>query len=208
MKLKSIIFTFVCMIMAGLVPANAQPALSAAQVAQKAAAVVNDAKGLQATFTIQGNGRTGNGSIKSSGTKFNVSLPDIEIWYNGKDLYTYNARTSETTVVNPTARELLESNPLLYVKGGGSGYTYSFSPVKKNGKYVVDMTPTNNKSEIKKMTFTVNSTTFATEKINVTTKSGNLVIDIKSFKTSVPISASDFEYPKSKFPKAEIVDLR
>ncbi|MDE5883261.1 MAG: hypothetical protein K2H60_16185 [Muribaculaceae bacterium] len=183
-------------------------ALTPEQVAQKAAAVITDAKGITATFTISANGRSSKGTIKSSGNKFSVLLPEVSSWYNGKDLYVYNQRTSETTVTVPTAQELLESNPLLYVKGGAGGYSYSFSPVKRTGKYVVDLVPRSKKSGIKKLTFTINAANFQTERIAVSVGGGLTTIDVTSFKTSGALAASEFEYPRSQYPKAEVVDLR
>ena len=182
--------------------------LSPEQVAQKTAALVSGNKDVSATFTIKGNGRSGKGTIKSSGTKFSVSLPDVSIWYNGKDLYTYNSRTQETTLVNPTAQELIESNPLLYVKGGGANYNYSFSSVKRSGKYNVELTPKKSKNNIEQLSFTINSSNFYPEKILVSTSGGLITIDIDSFNPNASFSSSEFEYPKNKFPKAEIIDLR
>lgn len=187
---------------------SASAALTPEQVAQKAASVISNAKSISATFSLSGNGRKSTGSIKSSGTKFVVTLPEVSTWYNGNALYTYNPRIGETTVTTPTAAELMESNPLLYVRGGGANYTYKFSPVKRNGKYVVDLFPTKGNSGIKKLTFTVNSTNFHTEKIVVTTSVGALTIDVTSFKPGAAVPASEFEYPKGKYPKAEIIDLR
>ncbi len=183
-------------------------ALTPEQVAQKAASVITDSKTISASFSLNGNGRKSNGSIKSSGNKFVVNLPEVSTWYNGKALYTYNPRIGETTVTTPTAEELMESNPLLYVKGAGGNYTYKFSPVKRNGKYVIDLFPIKNKSGLKKLTFTINAKTFHTERIVVTTSGGAMTIDVTSFNPGAPVNASDFEYPKSKYPKAEIIDLR
>ena len=203
-QLLSIIFTLSLALSASFANASLTPQ----QVAQKTAAVVSNAKTISATFTFSGNGRKSQGSIKSSGNKFSVILPEVSTWFDGKTMYTYNPRTVETTVITPTAAELMESNPLLYVKGAGSNFTYKFSTVKRTGKYVVDLTPLKKNSEIKKMTITVNSTTFNPERIIVTTLGGVLTIDITSFKTGVEIPASEFNYPKSKYPKAEIIDLR
>lgn len=183
-------------------------ALTPEQVAQKTASVISTAKTISATFTLNGNGRKSQGSIKSSGIKFVVTLPEVSSWYDGKSLYTYNPRIAETTVVTPTASELMESNPLLYVKGAGSNYNYKFSTVMRNGKYVVDLTPVKKNTGISNMTVTVNSENFHPEKIVVTTSSGVMTIDITSFKTGLAIPDTDFNYPKSKYPKAEIVDLR
>ncbi len=182
--------------------------LTPEQVAQKAASVINTSKGLSAEFSMTMGGKTTRGSIKSAGTKFVVSMPEVSTWYNGKSLYTYNPRTSETTLITPTAQELAESNPLLYIKSGGAGFTYKFSTVKRQGKYIIDLLPKNNRTGIRKMTFTVNSSNFHVEKIAVDTSAGSTVVTITSFKTGLTLPASDFEYPKSKYPKAEIVDLR
>lgn len=182
--------------------------LTPGQVAQKTAAVVSNAKTISAAFNFSGNGRNSNGTIKTSGNLFSVILPEVSTWYDGKALYTYNPRTVETTVTTPTAMELMESNPLLYVRGAGANYSYKFSTVRRNGKYVVDLIPTKKNTGISKMTITVNSTNFHPERIVVATTGGVLTIDITSFKTGVPIPASEFSYPKAKYPKAEIIDLR
>jgi len=181
--------------------------LTAEQVAQKAASVITT-KGLSATFSINSQGRVSNGSVKSAGNKFVVLMPEVSTWYNGKSLYTYNPRTSETTVTIPTAQELAESNPLLYVRSGAAGFTCRFSTVKRQGKYVVDLLPKDKKSGLKKLVFTINSTTFQIEKILVTTASGNVTVDVKTMKTGITIPVSEFEYPSKKYPRAEIVDLR
>lgn len=196
------------MIMAITTSFAVKGAVTAEQVAQKAASVISSTKGLTATFTISTNGKTAKGVVKSSGSKFSVIMPQMSSWYNGKTLYTYNPRTSETTVITPTAQELLESNPLLYVKGGAGGYTYKFSPVKRNGKYVIDLTPRSKRSALKKLTFTINSSNYHVERIAVTTSGMTTTVDVTSLKTGVVSPASDFEYPKAKYPKAEIVDLR
>lgn len=198
----------ILMLFTSAAPAEAQSKLTAEQVAQKAAAVISGAKGVTATFTVTSNGHTIKGSVKSAGNKFNVTLPDVITWYNGKALYTLNKRIGETTVTVPTAQELLESNPLLYVKGGSAAYTCRFSTVKRTGKYVVELVPKKQNTGLRKLTFTINSSSFHTERIVVATSSTTATVDVTSFKTGTAAPASDFEYPKAKYPKAEIIDLR
>lgn len=206
-SIKKVSVLCACIIVMMFFPLHASAALTAEQVATKTAAFVGSGKSVSASFTISSGGRSTSGTVKTSGDKFAVILPQFSTWYNGKTLYTYNPRANETTVTNPTAQELMESNPLLYIKGK-SGYRYSFSPVKRNGKYVVDIIPSNTKSGVKKVTVTVNSTTFYPEKIAVTTTGGNTIVTVNSFKPSAQVALSEFEYPKSKYPKAEIIDLR
>ena len=175
----------------------------------KAVGVITQSKGVEARFSITNSGYSGSGVIKTSGSKFHVTLPEIEVWYNGKDLYTLNKNTEETTVVYPTLEELAESNPLAYVTGASKQYNVTYSTVKKKDRYVLELTPKKRGGDIKRITLTLRKTDYYPEKIVVEPVSGAPVAaDIKSFKTGIVSSSNEFEYPKSKFPKYELVDLR
>lgn len=188
---------------------NAQKAMTAAEVLNKTTSLISNSKGVETNFTIYNSGYSGSGSIKTSGQKFNVTLPDAEVWYNGKDLYTLNQRTMETTIVSPTVEELAESNPLTYVTSVSKNYAVSFSTVKKEGKYVLELIPKAKNQEIKRITLTINKSKFTPEKIVVEPRSGSpITAEISSFKTGLDLSSILFEYPKTKFPKVEIIDLR
>ena len=202
-------FISISLIILGCAAMAAQSNLTPVQILEKAVAPITAAKGVDAQFQVSNSGYTGKGQIKTSGNKFTVQLPDAMVWYNGCDLYTYNERTGETTIVTPTADELVESNPLNYVSGASKQYNVAFSTVKKTGKYVLELTPKTKGGYVKRVTLTVDKTSFKPEKIVVEPSSGApLAADISSFKTGVTVPAADFEYPKAKYPKAEIVDLR
>lgn len=204
MKKIGIIFLLVFI---GVANSFAQQNLTPSQILGKTVDLITSSKGVQADFTIYNSGYSGKGVIKSQGTKYNVKLPDVEVWYNGKDLYTYSDRSKETTLVTPTAEELAESNPLSYVVNASKTYNVSFSTVKKTGKYVLELTP-KAKGEIKRITLTINKD-YKPEKLVVEPSSGNPIsADITSFKTGVTYNSAEFEYPKSKYPKVEVVDLR
>lgn len=181
---------------------------TAQKILNKAVGVISNAKGVEAKFRVYNSGYSGNGEIKTLGNKFKVTLPDLEVWYNGKDMYTFNKNSNETTIVTPTAEELSESNPLAYVTSASKTYNVSFSTVKKTGKDVLELTP-KNKGEIKRITLTLRKSDSVPEKIVVEPAGGNpITAEISSFKTAGNLSAADFEYPKSKFPKVEVIDLR
>lgn len=204
------LFRFIILFLAALAfpKADAQTALKATDVLTKTVTKIMFGDGAEAKFTITNSGHTGSGEIKTAGNKFTVSMPDASVWYNGKDLYTYNGRTNETTIVVPTPEELAESNPLAYLSGASTKYNVTYSTVKKAGKYVIELTP-KSKGEIKRITLTVDKTSFLPEKMVVEPKGGQPVTaEIKSFRSGVKLPPSTFEYPKAKYPKAEIVDLR
>ena len=108
-------FAIILCVMLSVLPALAQTKATADQVLAQAVSKISGAKGVTAQFSLSGSGISGSGTIKAQGGKFSVTMPGIQVWYNGKDLYTYNKKTSETTLVKPTAQELAEANPLAYV---------------------------------------------------------------------------------------------
>ncbi|MCH5224343.1 MAG: outer-membrane lipoprotein carrier protein LolA [Muribaculaceae bacterium] len=188
---------------------SSQTAFTAPQVLSKAIAAISGSKGCEANFNVFNSGYSGSGRIVASGKKFHVSLPDASVWYNGSDLYTYNSHSGETTVVVPTSEELSQANPLAYVTGAQESYNVSFSTVKKEGRYVLELIPKKKGGEVKRITLTLKKSDFTPEKIVVEPTSGNPIsADISSFKTGISPQPNEFEYPKSKFPKAEIIDLR
>lgn len=189
--------------------AVAQTTMTPSKILERVVTMITATKGVEAGFTVNNSGYTGRGTIKTSGNKYQVIMPDVEVWFNGKDLYTYNKSTKETTVVTPTAEEIAESNPLGYVVSAQKNYNVAFSTVKKANKYVLELLPKTKGGDIKRITLTVNKTDYKPEKIVVEPKGGSPIsADITGFKTGVSSPAADFEYPKAKYPKAEIVDLR
>lgn len=175
----------------------------------KTTGLILKTNGVDAKFKTNNSGYTGSGGIITSGEKFRVTLPDVEVWYNGTDLYTLNHNTQETTVVNPSSEELAEANPLSYVTGASKTYNIHYSTVKKTGKYVLELTPKKKGGEIKRITLTINRNNFYPEKIVIEPFSGSpITADITSFKPGVTSNKADFEYPKSKYLQYEVIDLR
>lgn len=207
--MKKILFIACLTLITGVLDLSSQTKATPQQIFNETIKKLIDTKGVEAHFTINNSGYSGKGSVKTFGSEFSVVMPDAEIWYNGKDLYTYNKNTQETTVVKPTDEELSQSNPLAYVYGAKSNYTISFSTVKKVGSYVLELIPKTKSADIKRITLTVRNNDYIPEKIVVEPHRGNpIVAEITSFKTGISFTSKDFDYPKAKYPKAEIIDLR
>lgn len=198
------IFTMSCI----LAPVKAFSAETAGQVAVKASQLISNSKGLKVSFSI----RTGNtsipGTLASSGTKFHIDMPDSKIWYDGKSLYTMNSRHKETTVVSPTPQELLECNPLLYIKGGTGAYSYAFAKNQPQGKFVIIATPIKINSNIKNLTFTINKVNYHIDKIDIVTSKSVSQLIVNSFNSDIVIPDTEFVYPAKRYNDYEIIDLR
>ena len=153
-------------------------------------------------------GKSVNGRILSKGTKFALTSNATSNWYNGKDLYTYNPSQGETTVFRPTAEELAEVNPLLYLKSA-SNFKIVPSKNKKTGIETVVLVPKSSGTGVKNVMLELDSKTFLPKTIKITPSSGGAIeISITALKLNASVADSSFEYPKAKYPKAKIIDMR
>lgn len=184
-------------------------AVTAPAVLSKASQKALAAKGIDCSFSLSISGKSVNGTLKASGKLFMISTPVGTSWYNGSVMATYNPKINETTLVKPTAEELMETNPLLYLNGYSSKFTASFAKTMPKGKHVINLTPKAKRSAVKSVTVTLNAATSVPEKFVVTSSDNTVTtIVIKKLNYAASIPVSTFEYPKTKYPKAEIIDLR
>lgn len=200
---------FILMAMFMILPCFETNAAETAQsVLAKASAKVTASKGMSCAFTLSSSGRSVKGTLKSSGKKFALITPVSSSWFDGKNMWTYNPSSAETTLVNPTADEIAETNPLTYISSWQSAYNARFSGSKVKGKYVVELLPKRRNSAVKKVLITFNRN-YVPEKVSVTGLNNSVTtVAVSSVNYNSAVKASDFVYPKSRYPKAEIIDLR
>jgi outer membrane lipoprotein carrier protein lolA len=184
-------------------------AATASEIMNKAARKAKSAQTISGTFSVTTSGKTFNGSLKASGSKFSFLTPMASSWYNGKNMWTYNASSKETTLVTPTASEIAESNPFEYLRTYSANYNATFSNKKIAGKYVIVLLPKSKRNTIKSVEVSLNGKTLKPERFVITPRSGaSTTINVKSLEYSGAVKASEFEYPKSKYPGVQIIDLR
>ena len=182
-------------------PVNAQ---TAKQVLDKAAAVVSNKSGAQASFTIAGENMNTSGTIAIKGKKFHATTPQAIVWFDGKTQWTYMKKNEEVNVANPTEAELAAINPYNFIYMYQKGYKYTME--KKNGSFIVHLTATDKRS-IQEMYITVNQKTYIPSQIRMRQQKGWTTIDISGFKQS-KLSDGMFRFNSKDFPNAEVIDLR
>lgn len=195
----------VALIVVGTLQAQA---LTADEILAKGKSKLTSATSISASFTMKLNGQSLSGTILSKGSKFALISGVSSNWYNGKDLYTYNPSSNETTVFRPTAAELLEVNPLLYINSA-SNYNVKATKAKVAGEETVVLIPKKTGTGVKNVSVTFDSKTFLPKLIRIVTSSGSTVeVSVSNIKLNGSVSDSSFEYPKSKYPKVKINDMR
>lgn len=183
-------------------------AATPAEIFENSCRKISEAKSLSANFTLQLNGSKIAGKLQAKGSKFALSSNATSSWYNGTDLYTHIASQNETTVFKPNAAQLAEANPLYYLKNR-SEYKVMPSKTKTAGFTTVMLVPKKTGSSVKSITVQINEKTSLPVSIKVVTASGSSFdLKLSEIKLGVNIPDNTFEYPKSKYPKVKLTDMR
>lgn len=205
--IRTILLVFATLFAAGI----ASAVETATQVAMRSSQLLQRASGVRVEFTLDSQGNRLNGTLVSAGNKFAITTPGMSTWYDGKTMWTYNSRTGETTITNPTAAEVAETNPFSLIAAGTGKFSAFYAkkqPAKGKGRRVV-LTAKGKQLGVKSVAVTIADGTYMPTNIVVTPLSGTpTTVNIKRLNTKSNFSASDFVYPTGKYPKAEIIDLR
>lgn len=199
MRKTAIIFimTLICNVIA---------AQSAKTVLDKTAAVVSNKDGVSAGFKIT-DGQYGNlsGTIAVKGQKFQASTPQVNVWFDGKTLWTLMKSSDEVNVSNPTANELAAINPYNFINIYRSGYKYDMKTVGK--EFQVHLTATDKSRKIQEMYINVNKSSYVPSQVKMLRGGKWSTITISNFKKA-SLSDSQFRFNPKSYPNAEIIDLR
>ena len=188
------------------VPAFAQ---SSYDILRKAATKLEAAKGIQCSFTLKSGEHSTEGSLKSQGDRFYLKTPVSSTWYDGKQMWTMNPSTHETTLYIPDVEEVLEVNPMAYLRNFSKDYFSAFSKKKIDGKHIVLLNPRKKGGQVRAIEITVDATTFLPEKFIVRTMDNRRTyLTVRALKLNATHPASTFTYPASSYKGYKVIDLR
>lgn len=187
--------------------------ISAAETAdgmlKKAAASINGSSGLTASFTLDYGTQKISGTMKAAGKKFSLQTSSTSTWYDGKSMWTYNAKNAETTLMTPTPQEVAEANPLSLVNTYSANFTAAFAKSQTKGSKTIVLTPKSKKLGYQSVHVTIpDGSTFPSRLVVIPTSGQKMTVTITQVKNGQKLPEATFVYPKAKYPKVEIVDLR
>lgn len=205
MKMRHILI-FLLMIL----PISVSAAESASQVLDKAISNITKAKGIKASFKINGGGMSNvSGNFEGNRQKFKISVPNSITWFDGKNMWTANQSSKQITLVNPTSAEISEANPFSYLNSYKGKYKIGFSKRKEDGKYLILLNPINAKDPIKAVEIAVNAKTYLPERFIIRDRKDNrTTIYVNSLNLNYAINDGNFVCPVGKMKDYELVDLR
>ena len=214
--MKSIhIITTILLLSTGV--AFGQQDKKAKDLLDKASTAFTNAGGIKASFsfTLENTKAKTNeafiGTISMSGNKFLIETPDYTAWYNGVNQWVYMKATEEVNLTNPSPDETQMMNPAGILTGYQKGFNYKYTGAKTlDGKKVdeVELIP-QKKGELKKIVIQLDRTNRLPVSIYLQNTNGmNNRVKIAKYQTNLQFPDNLFSFNKSKYPNAELIDLR
>lgn len=201
MKMKKIVFVLTMLFAGASVYGQ-----SAKAVLDKCAAVVSAKSGVKADFTMT-SAQYGNasGTIAVKGAKFNAATKQTTMWFDGKTLWTYMAKSDEVNVTTPTEAQLQALNPYNFINLYKQGFKYTMT--KSDKTYNVHLTATDSKRKIRELFIVVDKKTYYPVEVKMLQNSKWTTFAVSNLKTA-KLSDSVFRFSAKDFPSAEVIDLR
>lgn len=184
----------------------ASTAQTATQVLDRCAALVGNAEGATARFSMSsaqyGEAR---GTIAIKGNKFHTETPTVSMWFDGTTLWTYMAENDEVNISTPTEQQLQTLNPSSFIHLYRSGFTTTMTTTAST--YVVHLTANDPQRRIREAFVTVDKTTYAPKEIKFLQRNRWTTFTISEIQAQRQADGV-FRYNSSLHPNAEMIDLR
>lgn len=196
----------------------AQKDAKAKEILDKSSATFNQAGGMSADFTLNIKDlkrkvtESFDGAIHMKGDKFFLTVPEYELWFDGKTQWVYLKGVEEVNVSEPSKEELQMMSPSVLFNLYKNGFRYKYIGEKPDIKgkqvYEIELTPPK-KSDIVKMTVQIGKVSNLPHTIVIDYKNNiSNIIYINRYETGKTFADSYFSFDKKKYPEVDVIDLR
>ncbi|HRR63112.1 MAG TPA: outer membrane lipoprotein carrier protein LolA [Paludibacteraceae bacterium] len=155
------------------------------------------------------NSQTYNGSFFLKGNKFMIDMNEMKVWYDGKTQWAYSQQNNEVTITEPTAEELINTNPITFLSAYKNKFSAQFCKKSYSELYCIEMFPKAKNESILKVELKVNRTTGDPVSLEINEKNGSTsLLTLINFKKNIKINDDFFVFQPSKYNDVYINDLR
>lgn len=184
---------------------SAQQDTKAKNILNKTVEKYNQSKGISVIF-----GGSQSGKLLLKGEKFQLTTQDVTTWFDGQTQWSYLIQNEEVNISTPTPEELRAINPYAWLSLYKQGFNYRYSGVKtregKQGHEIV-LTP-QTKQDIQSITLLIGSD-YEPIYIGILPTEGQMQeFIVHNYRTQLNLNDNAFRFDKSKYPNAEIIDMR
>lgn len=176
------------------------------KILDKTASAINQKNGMKASFSVAGGTYNGmSGTIAVKGKKFQITTPQMIVWFNGSVMWTYVKSNEEVNVTHPNEAQLNRINPYTFVTMYRSSYKLSHE--KKGNNYIAHLQAQAKNSRISEAYITINATSYLPSVVKICEKGVWSTIQLSKVQ-GAKLSDSVFQFNAKEHPNAEIIDLR
>lgn len=184
---------------------SAQQDTKAKDILDKTVEKYNQSKGISVIF-----GGSQSGKLLLKGEKFQLTTQDVTTWFDGQTQWSYLKQNEEVNISTPTPEELRAINPYAWLSLYKQGFNYRYSGVKtREGKqsHEIVLTP-QTKQDIQSITLLIGSD-YEPIYIGILPTEGQMQeFIVHNYRTQLNLNDNAFRFDKSKYPNAEIIDMR
>lgn len=182
---------------------------TASSILAKAASSLLKAGSITATYTVKTGGGSQQGTLNVKGRQFSVLTASLSSWYDGKTLWTYDASEREVTISHPTPGEIASMNPYAMLSSYKNEYTAKLVKSNIPGTYAVQLTPRNASNPVRTAVLCLRASDLQPVRLDLTARGGGRsTVVVTNIRRGAKLPASSFTFPKSRYPRAKVVDLR
>jgi outer membrane lipoprotein carrier protein len=172
----------------------------------------------QATFTYKVENAQGKvlstkkGTVIMKANKYKVTMSDMQIFSDGKTVWSYDKSANEVTVDNVNTSANAMTPQKLFTNFYDRDFLYKYNGEKKEGGKTlqeIELTPVDKTRPFHKVYVLVDKATKTIYMARFLEKTGGRYsYTVNSIKPTATVSDAEFVFNKAKFPGVEVVDLR
>lgn len=182
--------------------------LTAAQIMQRVTDKLTGAPSLDIVVEGQNGPQTYRAELKMAQQKFVYNIGPLKVFYDGRTQWTVDSDSKEVSITEPTADEVVETNPLAFVRNYNKNYKVSLLD-RSEGTYTLKMTAIGKKSYVRSAQVVVSGTTWLPTHVTALLSTGQtLTLRIVKAQAGAALKPETFVFSPTTAPGYEIVDLR
>lgn len=183
------------------------PAQNVSTILAEAAAALQNAGGIAATYDYRTEEGNGSGTFKYKAGKFVNQFDGQTIWYDGKTMWSLDEQFNEVTITTPASGDVATVNPVYSLANYKQNYTATLGQQTKESYEVVLNAKKETGPQIVRLRLTKGS--YAPESIYMVLANGHAIsISLNSYEQGRAFADETFAFPASAYPDAAINDLR
>lgn len=158
---------------------------------------------VEAVFTLNSENGIAAGSVILAGNKYVMTTNGLKVWYDGKTQWTLFEASKEVNVTEPTAAEVMASNPFAILTAHQDFYTAR--RLKDNR---VELVPRNKDLGFERFIIGFSSNDWPSTLLIEFGDGSKIDVKIDAINSGKAKSATTFTFDAKKYPDIDIIDLR